>query len=50
MMPTPVFPRGPLDRIYYRGPLALLNAYRCRLRLSRLASDHLPIVADFEIH
>ena len=44
------FPRGPLDRIYYRGPLALLNAYRCRLRLSRLASDHLPIVADFEIH
>jgi endonuclease/exonuclease/phosphatase family metal-dependent hydrolase len=44
------FPRGPLDRIYYRGPLALLDAYRCRLRLSRLASDHLPIVADFEIH
>lgn len=43
------FPRGPLDRIYYRGPLALLGAYRCRLRLSRLASDHLPIVADFEI-
>ena len=44
------FPRGPLDRIYYRGPLALLNAHRCRLQLSRLASDHLPIVADFEIH
>jgi len=43
------FPRGPLDRIYYRGPLHLLNASRCRLRLSRLASDHLPIVADFEL-
>jgi endonuclease/exonuclease/phosphatase family metal-dependent hydrolase len=43
------FPRGPLDRVYYRGPLALLNAYRCRLRTSRLASDHLPIVADFEM-
>lgn len=43
------FPRGPLDRIYYRGPLHLLHAGRCRLRLSRLASDHLPIVADFEI-
>jgi len=42
------FPRGALDRIYYRGPLALLSAYRCRLRLSRVASDHLPIVADFE--
>jgi len=43
------FPRGPLDRIYYRGPLHLLHATRCRLQLSRLASDHLPIVADFEV-
>jgi endonuclease/exonuclease/phosphatase family metal-dependent hydrolase len=44
------FPRGPLDRIYYRGPLTLFAAKRCRLRISRIASDHLPIVADFEIH
>ena len=44
------FPRGPLDRIYYRGPLRLLSARRCRLRLSRIASDHLPVVADFEVH
>lgn len=44
------FPRGPLDRIYYRGPLRLLSARRCRLRLSKVASDHLPIVADFDIH
>ncbi len=44
------FPRGPLDRIYYRGALRLLSVRRCRLRLSRIASDHLPIVADFEIH
>ena len=43
------FPRGPLDRIYYRGPLRLLSVRRCRLRVSRVASDHLPIVADFEI-
>lgn len=43
------FPSGPLDRIYYRGPLRLLSARRCRLRLSRVASDHLPVVADFEI-
>lgn len=43
------FPRGPLDRIYYRGPLELLAARRCRLRVSRIASDHLPIIADFEI-
>jgi endonuclease/exonuclease/phosphatase family metal-dependent hydrolase len=45
-----IFPRGPLDRIYYRGPLRLLSVRRCRLQLSRIASDHLPIVADFEIH
>jgi len=44
------FPRGPLDRIYYRGPLRLLSARRCRLRVSRIASDHLPIIADFDIH
>jgi endonuclease/exonuclease/phosphatase family metal-dependent hydrolase len=43
------FPRGPLDRIYYRGPLRLISAQRCRLRLSKVASDHLPVVADFEI-
>ena len=43
------FPRGPLDRIYYRGPLSLVAAKRCRLRLSRVASDHLPIIADFEV-
>jgi endonuclease/exonuclease/phosphatase family metal-dependent hydrolase len=44
------FPRGALDRIYYRGPLRLLAARRCRLKVSRVASDHLPIVADFEVH
>jgi len=44
------FPRGALDRIYFRGPLRLLSARRCRLNLSRVASDHVPIVADFEVH
>jgi len=50
-LPTyPAFlPRAPLDRIYYRGPLRLLSTQRCRLRLSRVASDHVPVVADFEI-
>jgi endonuclease/exonuclease/phosphatase family metal-dependent hydrolase len=42
------FPRGALDRIYYRG-LRLESARHCRLRLSRLASDHLPIVAEFTL-
>jgi endonuclease/exonuclease/phosphatase family metal-dependent hydrolase len=51
--PLPTFPSflptGSLDTIYYRGPLRLLQARRCRLRLSRIASDHLPVVADFEL-
>jgi endonuclease/exonuclease/phosphatase family metal-dependent hydrolase len=40
-------PRGGLDRIYYRGPLRLLGVRRCRLALSRVASDHLPVIAEF---
>jgi endonuclease/exonuclease/phosphatase family metal-dependent hydrolase len=43
------FPRGALDRIYYRGSLQLRRARRCRLRVSRVASDHLPVVAEFEL-
>ncbi len=42
-------PRGGLDRVYFKGPLKLLNAYPCRHQISRIASDHLPIIADFEI-
>jgi endonuclease/exonuclease/phosphatase family metal-dependent hydrolase len=44
------FPQGALDRIYYRGPLRLAGARRCRLALSRVASDHLPVIADFDVH
>ncbi len=44
------FPQGPLDRIYFRGPFRLLAARPCRLGLCRVASDHLPLVADLEIH
>lgn len=43
-------PSGGLDRIYFRGPLRLLTARTCRLRASRVASDHLPVIADFELH
>jgi endonuclease/exonuclease/phosphatase family metal-dependent hydrolase len=43
-------PRGALDRIYYRGSLRLLAARRCRMKLSKVASDHVPIIVDFEIH
>ncbi|MEJ2086706.1 MAG: endonuclease/exonuclease/phosphatase family protein [Acidobacteriota bacterium] len=44
-----ISPRGGLDRIYYRGSIRLLSAYRCRHRAAKVASDHLPLIAEFEI-
>ena len=44
-----VLPVRALDRIYYRGSLQLRHAYACHSRVARQASDHLPLVADFEI-
>jgi len=41
-------PRGGLDRIYYRGPLRLLGVRRCRLQVARVASDHRPVIAEFQ--
>ncbi len=43
-------PQGPLDRLYCRGPLRTLDARVSRLRAARLASDHLPVVVDLELH
>ena len=43
-------PTGGLDRIYLRGPVRAVAARACRLRASRVASDHLPVVVDLEIH
>ncbi len=42
-------PQGGLDRIYYRGGLDLLGAHLCRLAVARVASDHLPVVADLQL-
>ncbi len=42
-------PRGGLDRIYHRGSLKLDHAWVCRLAVSKVASDHLPVIADFEL-
>ena len=42
-------PRGGLDKIYFRGAIRLVAAHPCRLSVARRASDHLPIVADFEL-
>jgi len=43
-------PTGGLDKLYFRGPLRMISARSCRLRISRVASDHLPIVAEFDIN
>jgi endonuclease/exonuclease/phosphatase family metal-dependent hydrolase len=42
-------PTGGLDRIYVRGPLRVLGARRCRLALSRVASDHRPVIVELEL-
>ena len=42
-------PTGGLDKIFYRGRLKLLHVHRSRLKLARVASDHLPVIADFEL-
>lgn len=42
-------PSSGLDKVFYRGGLRLLHAHRSRLDLARVASDHLPLIVDFEI-
>ncbi|HJP11920.1 MAG: hypothetical protein CMK60_14045 [Proteobacteria bacterium] len=43
-------PVRPLDGFYVKGDLELLNLMPSRLKLARLASDHLPLVADLLVH
>lgn len=49
-IPTyPAFsPQGGLDRLYHRG-MKLLSVHSCRLQIARVASDHLPVLAEFEV-
>jgi len=42
-------PRGGLDRVYYRGGLRLLSIEKCHQSVAKVASDHLPVIADFEL-
>jgi endonuclease/exonuclease/phosphatase (EEP) superfamily protein YafD len=42
-------PTAGLDKIFYRGPLRRLHVYRSRLKSAKIASDHLPLIAEFEI-
>ena len=43
------YPVGALDRVYLRGGLRLVQAYPARTKLARVASDHLPVIADLEV-
>ncbi len=42
-------PMRALDRIYFRGRLKLHHSYASRAAFARQASDHLPLVAEFEL-
>lgn len=42
-------PTGGLDKIFYRGRLRPLAVHRSRLNIAKVASDHLPVIADFEV-
>ncbi len=42
-------PTGGLDKIFYRGPMELKKRKRCWMGITRLASDHLPVIAEFEL-
>lgn len=49
---VPTFPAAmplrPLDRVFYRGDLRAVRHLAGRTELARQASDHLPIVVEFE--
>jgi endonuclease/exonuclease/phosphatase family metal-dependent hydrolase len=42
-------PTSGLDKFFYRGSLRLLSVSRSDHKLARVASDHLPLIAEFEI-
>jgi len=42
-------PTGGLDKIFCRGDIKIEYSRCCRLRASRIASDHLPVIADLII-
>jgi endonuclease/exonuclease/phosphatase family metal-dependent hydrolase len=42
-------PTGGLDKIFCRGGVAIVRGRRCRLRVSKVASDHLPVIADIKV-
>lgn len=43
-----ILPLRPLDRFFYRGPLRATHSFAGHTKIAKQASDHLPLVADFE--
>lgn len=42
-------PTTGLDKIFCRGRILVVRGKRCRLAVARVASDHLPVIADLEL-
>ena len=42
-------PMRPLDRVYFRGSIRSLNCFACRSQVTFEASDHRPLIVDFQI-
>jgi endonuclease/exonuclease/phosphatase family metal-dependent hydrolase len=42
-------PSTGLDKVFCRGPITVLGSKRCRLRVSKVASDHLPVIVDLRL-
>lgn len=42
-------PANGLDKIFYRGQLSLVHGRACRMGISKVASDHLPVIADLRL-
>jgi endonuclease/exonuclease/phosphatase family metal-dependent hydrolase len=45
-----VLPMRPLDRVYYRGALDVHRSFASHTEVARRASDHLPLVVDFQLN
>lgn len=39
-------PAGGLDKVFCRGAVRIVGGRRCRLGVSKVASDHLPVIVD----
>lgn len=44
-----IAPLRRLDRVFYRGALRPAGAFAGHIRVARRASDHLPVIVDFEL-